>query len=77
MKSTQRTFSTVAEDHANCSIGSVTHGFKTLGEVAGNSDVAVLLKSNWVTMDLVPLIPVVKEKPAAVVYGPLADSPIS
>ena len=74
MKSTHRTFSTVAEDHANCSIGSLTHGFKTLDEVAGNSDVAALLESNWVTMDVVPMIPVVKEKPGVVVYGPLADS---
>ena len=74
MKSTQRTFSTVAEDHANCSIGSLTHGFKTLDEVTGNSDVAALLESNWVTMDVVPMIPVVKEKPGVVVYGPLADS---
>ena len=38
-----RTFSTVAEDHATCSVGSVTHGFRTLDEVAGNSDVATLL----------------------------------
>ena len=43
MKAAERTFSTVAEDHGNCSVGSVTHGFKTLDEVAGNSDVAALL----------------------------------
>jgi len=40
MKAADRTFGTVAEDHGNCSVGSVTHGFKTLDEVAGNSDVA-------------------------------------
>ena len=51
MKGVDRTFSTVAEDHANCSVGSVTHGFKTLEEVAGQSDVATLLESGWVTMD--------------------------
>src|SRR5207244_2060819 len=28
MKAADRTFSTVADDHANCSVGSVTHGFK-------------------------------------------------
>jgi uncharacterized protein (DUF169 family) len=76
MKAADRTFSTVAEDHGNCSVGSVTHGFKTLEEVAGNSDVAALLESGWVTMDVVPQIPVVHEKPGAVTYGPLADTPV-
>jgi uncharacterized protein (DUF169 family) len=75
MKATDRTFSTVAADHGNCSVGSLTHGFKTLAEVAGNSDVAALLESGWVTMDVVPQIPVVHDKPGAVVYGPLAETP--
>ena len=76
MKAAESTFSTVAEDHGNCSVGSMTHGFKTLEEVAGNSDVAALLDSGWVTMDVVPQIPVVHEKPGAVTYGPLADTPV-
>jgi uncharacterized protein (DUF169 family) len=74
MKAADRTFSTVAEDHGNCSVGSVTHGFKTLEEVAGNSDVAALVESGWVTMDVVPSIPVVQERPGAVTYGPLAET---
>src|SRR5215204_5476934 len=53
MKAADRTFSTVAEDHANCSVGSMTHGFKTLDDVASNGDVAALLESGWVTMDVV------------------------
>src|SRR5581483_8706786 len=40
MRAAERTFTTVAEDHGNCSVGSLTHGFKTLDEIAGNSDVA-------------------------------------
>src|SRR4051812_30861693 len=71
-----RTFSTVGADHGNCSVGSLTHGFKTLDEVAGNSDVAALLESGWVTMDMVPGIPVVTERPGHVTYGPLADTPV-
>jgi uncharacterized protein (DUF169 family) len=71
---TEQTFSTVAPDHANCSVGSLTHGFKTLDEVARNSDVAALLESGWVTMDVVPQIPVVHERPEAVTYGPLGDA---
>ncbi len=74
MKATDRTFSTVAEDHGNCSVGSMTHGFRTLEEVAGNSDVAALLESGWVTLEVVPQIPVVRERPAAITYGPLADA---
>lgn len=74
MKSTDRTFSTVAEDHGNCSVGSVTHGFKTLDEVAGNSDVAALLDSGWVSLEDVPQIPVVHERPGAVTYGPLSET---
>ncbi len=76
MKSTSRTFSTVPEDHGNCSVGQVTHGMKTLGEVADRADVAALLECGWVTMDVVPQIPVVSERPGAVTYGPLAEAPI-
>jgi uncharacterized protein (DUF169 family) len=76
MRGAERTFATVAEDHGNCSVGSVTHGFKTLDEVGGNSDVAALLDSGWVTMDVVPQIPVVTQKPGAVIYGPLAETPV-
>lgn len=76
MKAAEATFTTVAEDHENCSVGSLTHGFKTLEEVASNSDVAALLDSGWVTMDVVPQIPVVRERPGAVTYGPLAETPV-
>src|SRR4051812_20133785 len=73
---TQSVFSTVAEDHGNCSVGSLTHGFKTIEEISTNSDVAALLDSGWVTMDVVPQIPTVSEKPGAVVYGPLGDTSV-
>jgi len=75
-KAVDRTFTTVAADHGNCSVGSLTHGFATLEEVAGRSDVATLLESGWVTMDMVPGIPVVAERPETVTYGPLADTPV-
>ena len=77
MKSTNRTFSTIAADHANCSVGSLTHGFKTLDEVAGNEDVMALLECDWVTEEVVPRIPTVQERPVVVVYGPLAESPVA
>jgi uncharacterized protein (DUF169 family) len=75
MRSTHHTFTTLPEDHGNCSVGSLTHGMKSLDEIAGNADVAALLESGWVTMDAVPEIPVVRTRPAAVTYGPLAETP--
>ena len=75
MEALDSTFTTVAEDHGNCNVGSWTHGFKTLEEAAAGGDVAALLESGWVTMDMIPHIPVVAEKPGSVTYGPLADTP--
>lgn len=71
-----RSFSTVAEDHGNCSVGSVTHGFKTLDEVAGNQDVATLVECQWVSPEVFPRIPVVRKRHAYVSYGPLHDTTI-
>ncbi len=75
VKATDQTFTTTAEDHGNCSVGSMTHGFKTLDDVANNSDVAALLETGWVTLDVVPHIPVVTERPTFVTYGPLHQTP--
>lgn len=75
-KAVERTFSTVAADHGNCSVGSLTHGFATLDEVADRADVAALLESGWVTMAMIPGIPVVVDRPAFVTYGPLAETPV-
>ncbi len=75
-KATEQTFTTIAEDHGNCSVGSMTHGFKTLEDVANNADVAALLETGWVTLEMVPQIPVVTQRPGVVTYGPLAQSPV-
>ena len=77
MKAGDATFATVAEDHANCSVGSVTHGFKTLEDVGANEDVAALLESGWATMDVVPQIPVVTNRYHYVTYGPLAETTVA
>lgn len=76
MKSVDRAFTTVAQDHGNCSVGSVTHGWKTWDQVGHNSDVAAILDTGWVTPEMVPQIPVVTELPGAITYGPLADTTI-
>ena len=71
MHAAERSFSTVPEDHGNCSVGSLTHGLKTMDEVSGNGDVAALLESGWVTPEAVGGIPFVTTRHAAVAYGPL------
>ncbi|MGH9302378.1 MAG: DUF169 domain-containing protein, partial [Acidimicrobiales bacterium] len=68
------TFSTVAADHSNCSVGSLTHGLASFEDVAGNSDVAAMLGTGWVTPEMIPNIPTVKERPGAITYGPLLDA---
>lgn len=70
----ERTFATLPEDHGNCSVGSLTHGLLDLEAAAGNDDVATLVESGWVDEGAFPTIPVVTERPAAIVYGPLAES---
>jgi len=69
------TFSTAPEDHGNCSVGSVTHGLARLEDVAGRDDVGALLETGWVSADAVERIPVVTERPGAITYGPLRDTP--
>jgi len=76
VKAADRTFATLPADHGNCSVGSMTHGLKTMQEVAGNADVAALLASGWVTMEAVPNIPVVRQKPQCITYGPLQETPV-
>jgi uncharacterized protein (DUF169 family) len=74
MKAEGRSFSTVAEDHANCSVGSVTHGFRTLEEVGEKADVGALVGAGWVAPEMFPAIPVVKKRHTYVNYSPLEDT---
>ena len=71
------TFATDAPDHANCSVGSYTHGFLTLEEAATKDDVAAVLEAGWVDQTAVTDLPHVTTKPASVVYGPLAQSRVT
>jgi uncharacterized protein (DUF169 family) len=75
-EATRDVFATVAEDHGNCSVGGMTHGFKGMAEVARNADVAALLATGWVTPEAVSQIAVVREKPTSIVYGPLREMPV-
>jgi uncharacterized protein (DUF169 family) len=76
IEGTRGVFATEAEDHGNCSVGSLTHGFKTMEEIAQNADVAALCETGWVTPEAVAKVAVVREKPTSIVYGPLRDIPV-
>jgi len=76
IKASERTFTTVPADHGNCSVGSLTHGFKSLAEIAHNTDVAALCETGWVTTEAVAKIAVVREASKYIVYGPLRDIPV-
>src|SRR5579862_9508414 len=71
----ERSFTTVAQDHGNCSVGRVTHGLASLEEVAGNDDVAELLGSGWVGRQDVSGLPSVSGGPEAITYSPLDSVP--
>jgi uncharacterized protein (DUF169 family) len=77
LKATENSFSTTAEDHGNCSVGSYTHGFRALEEVADKADMAALFESGWVTAADIPKIARIKQRPESVIYGPVADLPIA
>lgn len=74
IKAEAGTFQTLAEDHANCNVGSLTHGFITLEEAAEGADVAALVEAEWVSPEAFPQIPTVQHKPGSVTYGPLGEA---
>jgi len=74
VRGTERSFSTTPADHGNCSVGRYTHGLASFDEVAGNSDVATLLESGWVTPEAVGGIPSVSTRAEVITYGPLSDA---
>ncbi len=75
VKAAERVFTTVPEDHGNCSVGRVTHGLASLADVAKNEDVKTLLDAHWVGEDDVAALPAVSMRSEAITYGPLSDFP--
>lgn len=75
VRAAERAFSTVPDDHGNCSVGRYTHGLVSMDDIAGNDDVAALLESGWVDDKAVAAIPSVSEVSGSIVYGPLAEVP--
>ncbi len=74
VRAAERSFSTVPEDHGNCSVGRYTHGLAAMDDIAGNADVAALLESGWVDAEAVGSIPSISERAEVITYGPVADA---
>lgn len=65
---------TTASDHANCSVGSYTHGLIPLAQAAAGDDTAALVGSGWVGEADLVAAPALPFKPSSVTYQPLADA---
>ncbi len=65
---------TTPADHANCSVGSYTHGLISLDAAAGGADTAALVGSGWVTAADLSNAPSVPFSPAAITYEPLSQA---
>jgi uncharacterized protein (DUF169 family) len=74
MRAAERSFTTVPEDHGNCSVGRYTHGLATLEDAAGHADVAALLEVGWVDAEAIAAVPAVSRRSPVISYGPLAEA---
>lgn len=74
VRAAERSFTTVPEDHGNCSVGRFTHGLASLEEVGGNDDVAALLESGWVDAEAVGAVPSISQRSEVITYGPVAEA---
>ncbi|MEV5848702.1 DUF169 domain-containing protein [Streptomyces sp. NPDC051985] len=65
---------TTAGDHANCSVGSYTHGLIPLEAAAARADTGALVGSGWVSEADLVAAPALDFTPASITYQPLADA---
>jgi uncharacterized protein (DUF169 family) len=74
-----RTFATAPGDHDLCAIGTFTHNLAVTPahEVDRGDALRVFADLGYVRAEDIPQIPVLARRPAYVVYGPLAESPVA
>jgi uncharacterized protein (DUF169 family) len=74
-----RTFATAPADHDLCAIGTFTHNLAVTPahEVDRGDALRVFADLGYVRPEDIPQIPVLARRPAYVVYGPLAASPLT
>lgn len=73
----RQALNTRAADHANCSIGSYTHGLIDLAAAASGPDTAALISSEWITPTDLAAVAYLPIRPTSIRYEPLtaATSP--
>jgi len=78
LAASEKTFYTVPSDHHNCPIGSYTHNIALPGERARELEqtLGLMVELGYLRMEEVPGIPRLPATPGAVVYAPLADTPV-
>jgi uncharacterized protein (DUF169 family) len=74
-----RTFSTVPSDHFNCAVGSYTHNIDLSPDRSGETmqTLGMMFNVGYIRPEEVAGIPRLPSTPQAIVYSPLADSPVA
>ena len=74
-----RTFVTAPKDHDLCAIGTFTHNLAVTPahEVDRGDALKVFADLGYVRSEDIPQIPVLTQRPAYVVYGPLVEAPVA
>ena len=74
-----RTFYTVPADHFNCAVGAYTHNIKLPPDRVQETETTLGMMFNlgYVRPEEVPGIPQLQKEPAAIVFAPLADTPVA
>lgn len=73
-----RTFYTVPSDHFNCAVGSYTHNITLSPEREKETEqtLALMFGAGYILPEDIPGIPRLPKEPAAIVFAPLADTPL-
>ena len=72
-----KTFYTLPSDHWNCPVGGYTHNTLTDAQMPDLQQVLSLMSDiGYVRMEEIPGVFHMQARPAAIVYGPLADFPV-
>ena len=74
-----RTFYTIPADHFNCAVGAYTHNIQLPPDRVQETEamLGMMFNIGYVRPEEVPGIPRLPKEPAAIVFAPLADTPMS
>jgi uncharacterized protein (DUF169 family) len=75
----ERSFYTVPSDHFNCAVGAYTHNVQLPPDRVQETEamLGMMFNIGYVRPEEVPAIPRLSKEPAAVVFAPLADTPVA